>query len=520
MFIRKFRKSRFFGMGFTYRLFAMILFIVLSISGIAFSLYLFVIAQTLYMYVIAAAFFVLSLITGFFNSYAAYLYYKSYFYVDYLNGVSKGLKPIKNFPTIGIIIPIKNEDSKIVKKTLSSILKMDYPKDKMKLYMIESGDNKKSINEMREFCESQNINYIYKKTKYGKAGSLNNVLKNLKEEYVAVFDYDERLTNKRFLLDLLPYFEDPKVAFIQTEKTYTKGNLFSDTVSLFDKFFFNFIEPARALNNTALYAGSCGLIRKSVLNKTKGFPKFVIEDTFFSFEAVRLGYKSLYIPKVYAVGIPIKSFTSLSKQQWRYNFGDTEFLWYFLSRRKYLKSSWISHMDYIMHGFGLNYLSIIIVCFTIISVLIVFSAVPFTVFSVNHMLKAGSITMDLEFFGTIALFLSIVLPIILTKLYFKSIKKGIMIFALNYSLAIVRTSAAISVLLGKNPFAYWKHREKVHKNSIFLTLSNTKVELLFSGVILLLSYLALTTQNVIGAVWLAWYGIMYIFATIFVYKYG
>lgn len=516
----KFKKSRFFGMGFTYRLFAMILFIILSISGIAFSLYLFMISQTLYMYIIAVAFFILSIITGFFNSYAAYLYYKSYFYVDYLNNLGKGLKPIQKYPTVGIIVPIKNEDPKIVKRTLLSILKMEYPKNKIKLYLVEGGRNRDSINMMKEFCKSNNIKYMNKKTEYGKAGGLNYALKASKEEYIAVFDYDECLTNRRFLLDLLPYFKDPKLAFVQTEKTYTKGNLFVNTISLFDEFFYKFIEPARALNNTAVYAGSCGLIRKSVLDKTKGFPKFVIEDTFFSFEAIKLGYKSLYIPKVYAVGIPIKSFTALSRQQWRYNFGDTEFVGYFLGRRKYLRSSWISHMDYIMHGFGLNYISIILVCFSIISILIVFSAVPFATLSLNHILKPGNISTDLELFGTLALFLSIVAPIILTKMYFKSFKKGIMVFALNYSLAIIRTGAAISALIGENPFTHWKRGGRTEKNSIRLTFSAAKIELSFSGVILFLSYIALSTQNVIGAIWLAWYGIMYMFTAVFVYKYG
>ena len=97
-----------------------------------------------------------------------------------------------------------------------------------------------------------------------KAGALNNMLKHSKEEFVAIFDYDEVPHKHRTsLMDMLPYFSDKKLSYIQTEKRYFKGTFFSDTVDLFDAFFFKFVQPSRALNNTAIFAGSCGLIRRT-----------------------------------------------------------------------------------------------------------------------------------------------------------------------------------------------------------------------------------------------------------------
>ena len=43
----------------------------------------------------------------------------------------------------------------------------------------------------------------------------------------------------------------------------------------------------------------------------------VIEDTFFSFESDEKNFRSLYIPKVYALGRPLATFTALVKQQKR-----------------------------------------------------------------------------------------------------------------------------------------------------------------------------------------------------------
>lgn len=519
---QKERKSIFFGNGFNYRFVVILLFIAISISGISFSVYLFLRSNNLYTFSIAIIFFVLSIVASTFNIYAAYLYYKSYFYKDYLKRISRGLNEIKSYPRVGIIVPIKNEDPSIVKRTLTSLMRMNYPNDRIRLCVSDSSSDTDKIEAVKSFCKSNGILYIHGESKNGKAGNLNRALRALRyERYVAIFDYDERLVNRNFIKDLIPYFDDRDVAYVQTEKAYSRGNLFTESIDLFDKFFFNFIEPARAMNNTAIYAGSCGLIRKSVLDEMGGFPEYVIEDTFFSFDAHSKGYKGLYIPKVYAKGIQLRTFSALSKQQWRYNFGDTEFIKYFISKRKYMKErNMLDHMDYIMHGLGLSYISVILICFTVVSILIVFSTLSYAHLPIFYSINPGNITLDLEFLGSGALFISILAPVILSKIYFGSFKKGFMLFALNYALAITRAKAVIAVILRKNPFAYWKRDTNVRKNDPYFSLVSTKTELLFAGVIFAFSYIAISTENIIGGVWLAWYGIMYVLATVFVYKYG
>ena len=42
-----------------------------------------------------------------------------------------------------------------------------------------------------------------------------------------------------------------------------------------------------------------------------------------------------------------------------------------------------------------------------------------------------------ELFGFAAFILSLMVPVILTKVYFKSVSRGIMLFVLNFALAIV-----------------------------------------------------------------------------------
>ncbi|MDE1824761.1 MAG: glycosyltransferase [Candidatus Micrarchaeota archaeon] len=504
------------------RFLTVLLFVTLSIAGIIFSIYLFYVAHTPYLYLLAASFTLLSLVAGFFNVYASVWYFRSYFYDAYLRGIESRLPKLGALPSVAIAIPVYNEDPGMVERNARKLLKMNYPKGKMHFYLLDDSTDKEKRDALSKIAKKNGIAYLHRNSRRGfKAGALNDMLRQSKEEYLAVFDADEDLVNTNFLIDTLPYFADGKVSYVQTEKRYSKNSFFSDSVDIFDAFFFKFIQPARALNNTAVFAGSCGLISRKALDKIGGFPEYIIEDTFFSFESDMHEYKSLYLPKVYALGRPIKTFTELVKQQWRYNYGDTQFIGYFFKRKGYTKGSPLSNLDYITHGFGLNYLSIVLIMFTIVSIGIVFSALPFAHFDFKNLLSSAQLSLYLELLGFFAFTLSLLTPVLLTRIYFRSFKKGFMVFLLNYALAFVRTKAAISTLLQTNPGINW-NRSKFESKSgnAGYSISNTKSEIAFASTMFVLGGFALSQFNISGGIWLIWYGVLYSLSTFLLYKYG
>ena len=499
-----------------------LLFSVLSVAGIAFSVYLMFIANSFGLYLLAAAFTCLSVIAGFFNLYASVLYYRSYLYDGYLARIKSTLKPIRRFPTVALAVPIYNEEADMVDRNVASLLTMRYPKDKIKVYMLDDSTDQSIRKKMVAIAKKYHVQYLHREDRKGfKAGAVNNMLKHSKEEYVAIFDSDERLVNPNFLLDTIPYFDLGNVSYVQTIKKYDKGTFFSGAVDIFDAFFFNFIQPARALNNTAIFAGSCGVISRKALDEIGGLPEYIIEDTFFSFESDSHNYQSLYVPEVYALGRPVKTFTELAKQQWRYNYGDTQFISYFIKKKGFTKRTPLSNMDYITHGFGLNYLSVILILFTLVSIGIVFSAVPLAHINLATFFTQNTLSIDLECLGFFAFTLSLLTPVLLTKVYFGSLSKGFMVFLLNYALAFVRAKAAIATLFNKNPGFHW-NRLKVNngQRGLLFAVSNTKTEIVFASTMFVLSFLALSQSDLSGCIWLIWYGILYLLATIFLHKYG
>ncbi len=508
--------------GLVIRFCTVAIFVLLSVASLMFSAYLFVTVNSTYTFVLACAFLGLSLFAGFFNFYASVSYFRSYFYDRYIDAITARLKPLKRLPTVAVIMPVYNEDTEVVQKDMKRLLDLDYPKNKIKFYMVDDSTTRGTKEKLERFCKNNGVIFFHRDNRKGyKAGAVNNMLKHSKEEFVAIIDADEYLINTGFLKDLLPYFSDDKVAYVQTEKRSQKGTFFSEAVDLFDGFFFRFIQPHRALNNTALFAGSCGVIRRSAIDVVGGFPEYVIEDTFFSLESDMHNYKSIYVPKVYALGKPMKTYTALVKQQWRYNYGDTQFIRYYAKRSMESKrlSPW-AMLDYIGHGFGLNYLSLVLIAFTVLSVFVSFSTLPFVHMTIKQLIQATYISRYLEVFGGIAFVLSMIAPAVLTKVYFGSLKKGFMIFFLNFALAIARSKAAIAAITHKS--SSWKplRAGTTRSHDIRYAIMNTKAEIVMSASLLSMGFFAMMTSNIPGTVWLLTYGVLYLFATVLIYKYG
>ncbi|MDE1873743.1 MAG: glycosyltransferase [Candidatus Micrarchaeota archaeon] len=507
------------------RLFIVALFIAISLLSMGFAVYLMLNAANGFVFALAVAYGLLSLISLVFNAVTSYSYYKSYFYDEYLEKLTRSLKPIRSYPTVAVLIPTYSETPEFIERNLKTLKGIDYDPKKIAFYLADDSQDPEMVSGKRALCERYGVNYIHRNDRKDfKVGALNNALLHSKEEFVAIFDADERIVDPRFVKDLLPYFQDESVAFVQTEKRFEKASLFSDSVDLFDTLFFRFIQPARALNGTAIFAGSCGLIRRSAIDAIGGFPAYVTEDTFFSFESDMHNFKSVYVPKAYALGKPL-TFSELCSQQWRYNYGDTQFLFYFLKRirsDKGHRATLFSKVDYLAHGFGLNYLSAILILFTVVSLLTVFSAAPFAYSSAAQFVTASSTAINLEILGVISFLLSLIVPVALTKAYFDSYLEGLMLFFLNFALSFVRLKGAVSAMLAANPFKGW-FKGSIGRSGtgrILASLRNSSIELVFSAILLFGSLTAMLLSNISGALWMLWYGALYTSTFVFFLRYG
>jgi len=93
----------------------------------------------------------------------------------------------EEWPTVDVFIPTYNEALSIVKLTIFAAQAMDWPKDKLRVHVLDDGRR----DDFRDFCRKVGVNYIRRDNNFhAKAGNLNEALKVTDGEYIALFDAD------------------------------------------------------------------------------------------------------------------------------------------------------------------------------------------------------------------------------------------------------------------------------------------------------------------------------------------
>jgi cellulose synthase (UDP-forming) len=224
-------------------------------------------------------------------------------------------------PSVDILVTIYNEPKDILLRTLVACKAQDWPEDKLNIYVLDDGNR----DEIKKMSEKLKVNYIVRYTNVdSKAGNLNNGLKHSKGEYVAIFDCDH-IPVRSFLKETVGFFLDPKVAIVQVPHHFYNPDTFQRNwrlerqITHEQDLFFHIIQPGRDHYNSAFFAGSCGLFRRSALEEVGGMlTRTVTEDIHTSMALHSRGYKSVYLNKDISAGLSPESCAGHLKQRKRW----------------------------------------------------------------------------------------------------------------------------------------------------------------------------------------------------------
>jgi cellulose synthase/poly-beta-1,6-N-acetylglucosamine synthase-like glycosyltransferase len=235
-------------------------------------------------------------------------------------------------PLVAIQVPTYNEPVDVVSRTLESLAALDYPH-----YLVQVIDNNTGDplvwRPLEALCQTfgPRFQFIHLEPWPGfKAGALNEATRRLppEVEVLAIVDADY-VVAPSFLRDTVGYFADPRVAFVATpqyyrdweDDRYLRGLFYSY------KYFFDITMPARAHRNAIIFAGTMGLIRRSVLEEIGGWStETVTEDAEASLRMLGAGYTGVYVPWPYGQGLMPLTFDGLKKQRFRWALGGIQIL--------------------------------------------------------------------------------------------------------------------------------------------------------------------------------------------------
>lgn len=229
---------------------------------------------------------------------------------------------LTQWPTVDIFIPTYNEPLKVVKPTVLAACGIDWPRDKLNIYLLDDGRR----DEMRQFAEEVGIGYIIRPdNRHAKAGNLNHALTKTRGDFIAIFDCDHIPTRSFLQVTMGGFLHDHKLALVQTPHHFFSADPFERNLGLFRRIpnegelFYGLIQDANDLWNAAFFCGSCAVLRRAPLEEVGGIAvETVTEDAHTALKLHRLGYNSAYINVPQAAGLATESLSAHIGQRIRW----------------------------------------------------------------------------------------------------------------------------------------------------------------------------------------------------------
>lgn len=223
---------------------------------------------------------------------------------------------------VDVFVPTYSEPVELVRKTLLAAISMDYPHT---TWLLDDGRRPA----MRALAAELGCRYLTRTDNaHAKAGNLNHALEHSHGDVIAVFDADHA-PRRDFLVKTLGYFDDPRVAFVQSPQDYynldsfqhrSSGN--SGKIWTEQALFFRVIQRGKDCWNAAFFCGSCALVRRSALKRIGGFATGTItEDLHTSIRLHAAGYTSVYHAQPLAFGLAPESIEPFITQRIRWGQG-------------------------------------------------------------------------------------------------------------------------------------------------------------------------------------------------------
>jgi cellulose synthase (UDP-forming) len=232
------------------------------------------------------------------------------------------------WPSVDIFIPTYNEPLDIVRVTTFAASTIDWPKDRLKVYILDDGRRE----EFRLFAEKAGVGYITRNSNaHAKAGNLNHALGMTQGEFIAIFDCDHVPVRSFLQMTMGWFIRDPKIALVQTPHHFFSADPFERNLTTFRKvpnesFLFNrVIQDGNDLWNAAFFCGSCAVLRREPLLSIGGVAvETVTEDAHTALKLHRKGLRSAYINIPLAAGLATESLSGHIGQRIRWARGMTQ----------------------------------------------------------------------------------------------------------------------------------------------------------------------------------------------------
>lgn len=255
-----------------------------------------------------------------------------------------------DMPTVDIMVPSYNEESDMLEVTLRSALMLRYPKDKLKVHLLDDGgtvqkrtqsDPEKAkaaqerLEELTALCNRLGVEYhTREKNVYAKAGNVNSAIENTDGDLIVILDADHVPTCD-FLERTVPWMiMNEKVFLVQTPHFMAnpdpvERNYFSsfNRMPSENDMFYGTIQKGLDYWSSSFFCGSAAVLRRKHLELVGGISgDSITEDAETAFDLHKMGYESVYVDRPMVSGLAPETFDGFISQRMRWAQGMTQIL--------------------------------------------------------------------------------------------------------------------------------------------------------------------------------------------------
>ena len=204
---------------------------------------------------------------------------------------------------IAVLIPTYDEPVEVLLPTIAASVALE---PRHETWVLDDGRRE----EVRQLAGRLGARYLTRPDRaHAKAGNLNHALGVVVADLVAVLDADH-VPTAEFLKATLPYFEDPRIAFVQTPQDFYNlesfeherrrdGQIFNE-----ESVFYRVIAPAKNRWSAPFWCGTCAVLRTAALRSVRGVAtESVTEDIHTTIRMYRAGWSGAYHNEVLARGL-------------------------------------------------------------------------------------------------------------------------------------------------------------------------------------------------------------------------
>lgn len=225
-------------------------------------------------------------------------------------------------PNVDVMIPTYDEPEFILRRTVIGCQALEYePKT---IYLLD--DTRRPA--IQALAEELGCEYLTRPdNSHAKAGNLNHAFPKTHGDLIVIFDADFVPTTN-FLTRTVGFFQDPKVALVQTPQSFYNPDPIARNLGLEDvltpeeEVFYRQIQRVRDGAGAVVCAGTSFVVRRSALEAINGFVTEAVSEDFFT--GIRLaaqGYRLVYLNEKLSAGLAAENIAAHAVQRVRWEQG-------------------------------------------------------------------------------------------------------------------------------------------------------------------------------------------------------